>query len=123
MTCLQVSEVIDRFNRIDGAPSAGSEELAGNISDFPVYPRHTNLVASGGCDSASDMGAMVIAGAIEDGVVIGDKVPSVNIIDVEVAIVVFAVPLDFVRIGPDVLLQIRMEELNSFVNDSHVNGI
>ena len=63
------------------------------------------------------MGAVVVV-VVRIGVVV-DEVPSVEVVDVAVAVVVDAVAGNLAGVGPDVGLEVGMVEVDARVNDGH----
>ena len=119
MACLEICEVIDRTDRIGGGATRGAEEFAGQQRDIPVDASDPQAIAALSADGAGHMGAMVIGRAVINAAVVGDKIPTIAIIDVAIAIIIDAISADFSWIGAHIADQIRVVDLKPFINDPH----
>ena len=116
MLDFQAGQIIDRFDRIGGCPSTRPEELGGDHRHVPVDTHDARPVAVT-TNCSRDMCSVGILSCIVHAVVVVYEIPPVNVVDVPVAVVVN--PVDrIVRIRPDIVHQIGVLDLDTFVNDA-----
>ena len=121
MAILQIGHVVQSFDRIGGGATGRAEKLERNHRDVPIDADDPSTVASRTSNRSSDVCSVGILARIKHAVVIRDKIPSAEVVDVPVAIVVDPVACDLERIEPHVVHQVRVRKLDSFVDDTNDN--
>ncbi len=118
---LQVGQVVEGLDGAGGIAAVGPQELRGDHRDVPTHTGHAGAVAADAADRAGHVGAMIVADAVVDGVVVRVEIPAADVVDVSVAVVVDAVSCGIERIQPHVGREVRMVEVHAFVDDPHVD--
>ena len=120
MAGLRINEVIDCADGSRDGSAAGPEELGRDHLHRPVDASDALAVVAHAADGARHMRTVRvdrrIGGPIENGGVVVEEVPPVDVVDVAVAVVVDTVSGNLSRIGPDVGGQIGMRGLNALVD-------
>ena len=112
-----VGERIDRIG--DASASARAEELQAGQTSLPGHTRDTDAVVASSGDGPGAVGpvSVVVHGI---GIVV-DEVPTVDVVDEPVAVVVEAVAGNLAGVGPHVVDQVGVEVIQSRVDDAHLD--
>ena len=120
MPQFQVRQVVQRTHRIGGGATRGPQELGGDDGDVPVDAHHALAVVALATDGAGHMGAVRIVQTVIDRGVVVHEVPAVDVVDEAVAVIVDACPTVLLwQVHPDVVTQVRVVHLDTFVDDAH----
>ena len=65
------------------------------------------------------MGSVIVLAALAEFIVSIKKIPAMYIVHVTVSVIINAISRNLIFVGPDSILQIRMIDINSRVNDCH----
>ena len=115
----QVGQIVNRPYRVGSRASAGTEELCRDHLDVPVDTNNPGRVSSFPANRASNVGSMVVSRSIVDGIVVVNEIPSVDVVDVAIAVVINSIPGNFVGINPSVSVQIGVSYLKAFIDNSN----
>src|SRR5262249_2841366 len=110
------------------------QEFERHQSHLPVDTNNTNCVVTCRANRAGHMRTMIVyvAGVvlrwrirrlavIKDGCVVMRKVPYVDVVNESVAIVINSGSCDFTRIGPDVVVEVFVINVDSRIDNSDYN--
>ena len=110
--------VVNRLDRIcRGTASSIRQKLQRDNLCIPCNAGHTDTVVSLGSNRSRDVGSVTIA--ILWVVRVGNKVPTTDIIDVTIAVVVDAISSNLAWVHPNVALKVWMVEIDSRVDYRH----
>ena len=99
------------------------DELHRDDGDVPVDTSHANAVPSAGANGAGHMGAVVVAASPSSTLRSLLKVPSVNIVHIAISVVVNIWPAQsFSGVGPDVVDQVWVIDLDTAVDHGHIDA-
>ena len=116
----QVRQVVNGTYRIGGGATRGPQELGGDDGDVPVDAHHALAVVALATDGAGHMGTVRIVQTVVDRGVVVDEVPAVDVVDEAVAVIVDACRTVLLwQVHPDVVTQVRVVHLDTFVDDAH----
>ncbi|MFM7643046.1 MAG: hypothetical protein ACKO45_16070 [Cyanobium sp.] len=118
MADLEIGEVIESHDSPRGVTPGVTQELCRNHRYIPIHPSHTYAVASYPTNGAGNMGAMIITSPIKYAVVIIKEVPTSDIINIAVSIIINAVN-NIKGIQPSVCRKIRMIVIKPLVNNAN----
>ena len=108
--------VVDGRDRGTGAATPrGVEKLQRHDGDLPIDPHHADAVVAHRADRARHVRAVTVV-VHRVGIVVG-KVPTQDVVNEAVAVVVDAVPCHFARITPGVGSQIGVVVVHARVDD------
>ena len=82
-------------------------------------PRDSGAVSNGRPDGPGTMGSVAVLLAVINLVIPIIKIPSVHVIHIPVAVVVNAVPRNFIRVHPHRAGQVLMARINPGIDDRH----
>ncbi|TWT92337.1 hypothetical protein Pla52n_62110 [Stieleria varia] len=117
--CFRFSRIANEATTI-AAAYANTIVIASNLDrqnhSVRIGPRNANGIVSDRCGNASDLSAVVVQRPVGTGIiVVVVEIPSMDIVDPSVAVVVQSVAGNLARIGKDV--QIRMRQVDTVVDD------
>ena len=118
-TLLEGGCVVNCANSVGGIAASLGQELGADQSDIPVDSGNTNSVASCPTDGACHVGAMLIVTKVIHRSIVVSKVPSVNVIDVAVAIVISPVG-GFTGVSPHIVTEVFVIDVDTFVDDNDI---
>ena len=123
---LEVGEVVDRLDRVGKRSTVTPKELAADQGDVPVHACDAHTVVCLCADRARHVRTVVVeapaGAAVVDGAVAVGEVPAVDVVDVAVPVVVHAVG-GIEGVGPDLPGELRVRELDAFVDDAYVDAL
>ncbi len=122
-----VGRVVESQNSIGGVSSVGAEELENHDLDIPVDAGDTHGVVRESADGTGRVRSVLVIEVsiavtftrIPYGIVAIEPVPSPDVIDVPVSVVIDAVAGDFIRVDPDIWRKVRMVDIAACVYDGH----
>ena len=122
MAGLQICKVINRSNSIGCGPTIGPQKLRRNHCHIPVHTSHTGTVSTLTTNCTGHVSAVIIIHRVVNAVIVAFKIPTVNVIDISVSVVIDAID-SVVRVRPDVIDQVRVSDLNACIDNSHKNRL
>jgi hypothetical protein len=97
-------------------------ELEGDDPHVGGHSNHAFAIATNSPDDASYMGAMAILRAVVNRIIVFIKIPTANIVNVAVSIIINSVSLDLIGIAPYIRSQIWVGMINSRIDHTDING-
>ena len=119
MTRLEVGEVVQCPHGIRSGAARWAEELGRDDGDVPIDAHHALTIVALAANRPRHMGAVRIGRAVVNSRIVVEEVPTVDVVNKAVTVIVNTVGGNLERIDPDVVAKVRVVDLNAFVDDTH----